>query len=116
MTILINREMKVLIQGITGKKGMFHTKLMKDYGTNIAAGLTPRKYGEKVLDIPVYDTVKEVLENHKIDISGIFVPAKFTKEAAFEAIDAGIKLIVILTEGIPIHKFMEEELTIQGGR
>jgi succinyl-CoA synthetase alpha subunit len=97
MTILINREMKVLIQGITGKKGMFHTKLMKDYGTNIAAGLTPRKYGEKVLDIPVYDTVKEVLENHKIDISGIFVPAKFTKEAAFEAIDAGIKLIVILT-------------------
>jgi succinyl-CoA synthetase alpha subunit len=107
MSILINRETKVLIQGITGKEGMFHTKLMKDYGTNIVAGLTPGKYGEKVLDIPVYDTIKEVLENHKIDASGIFVPAKFTKEAAFEAIDAGIKMLVILTEGIPIHDVMK---------
>ena len=66
MTILINRETKVLIQGIIGKEGMFHTKRMKDYGTHIVAGVTPGKYGEKVLDIPVYDTVKEVLDKNKI--------------------------------------------------
>lgn len=107
MAILINRDTKVLIQGITGKEGMFHTKLMKDYGTNIVAGVTPGKYGEKVLDIPVYDTVKEALENHQIDASGIFVPAKFCRDAAFEAIDAGIKILVVLTEGIPIHDVLK---------
>lgn len=107
MAILIKRDTKVLIQGITGKEGMFHTKLMKDYGTHIVAGVTPGKYGEKVLDIPVYDTVKEALENHQIDASGIFVPAKFCKDAAFEAIGAGIKILVVLTEGIPIHDVLK---------
>ena len=102
MAILIKRETKVLIQGITGKEGMFHSKLMLEYGTQIVAGVTPGKYGENVLGVPVYDTVKEAMENHPVDASGIFVPARFTKEAAFEAIDAGIKVIVILTEGIPI--------------
>lgn len=107
MAILINRETRVLIQGITGKEGMFHSKLMLGYGTQIVAGVTPGKYGENVIDVPVYDTVKEALENHAIDASGIFVPAKFTKDAAFEAIDAGIKVVVILTEGIPIHDVMK---------
>jgi len=106
MSILINRETKVLIQGITGKEGMFHSKLMLEYGTQIVAGVTPGKYGENVFGVPVYDTVKEAMENHPIHASGIFVPSKFTKEAAFEAIDAGIKLIIILTEGIPIHDMM----------
>jgi len=107
MAILIKRETKVLIQGITGKEGMFHSKLMLEYGTQIVAGVTPGKYGENVLGVPVYDTVKEAMENHSVDASGIFVPARFTKEAAFEAIDAGIKVIVILTEGIPIHDMMK---------
>jgi len=107
MAILIKRETKVLIQGITGKEGMFHSKLMLEYGTQIVAGVTPGKYGENVLGVPVYDTVKEAMENHPVDASGIFVPARFTKEAAFEAIDAGIKVIVILTEGIPIHDMMK---------
>jgi len=65
--------------------------------------VTPGKYGENVFDIPVYDTVKEALENHEIDAAGIFVPGRFAKDAAFEAIDAGIKLLVVLTEGIPMH-------------
>jgi len=86
---------------------MFHTRLMLSYGTQIVAGVTPGKYGENVLGVPVYDTVKEAMENHAIDAGGIFVPARFTKDAAFEAIDAGIKLLVILTEGIPIHDVMK---------
>jgi len=107
MAILINRDTRVLIQGVTGKEGMFHTRLMLSYGTQIVAGVTPGKYGENVLGVPVYDTVKEAMENHAIDAGGIFVPARFTKDAAFEAIDAGIKLLVILTEGIPIHDVMK---------
>ncbi len=107
MSILIDRETKVLIQGITGKEGMFHTRLMIEYGTQVVAGVTPGKYGENVLGIPVYDTVIEALENHAINASGIFVPARYAKDAAFEAIDAGIKLVVILTEGIPIHDTMK---------
>ena len=107
MAILVDKETKVLIQGITGKEGMFHTRLMLDYGTKIVAGVTPGKYGENVFGIPVYDTVKEALANHEIDASGIFVPGRFAKDAAFEAIDAGIKLLVILTEGIPMHDSMK---------
>ena len=106
MAILINRETRVLTQGITGKESMFHTKLMLSYGTQIVAGVTHGKSGENVLGVPVYDTVSEALENHGIDASGIFVPARFAKDAAFEAIDAGIRLLVILTEGIPIHDVM----------
>jgi len=103
MAILIDKNTRVLIQGITGKEGMFHTRLMMKYGTKVVAGVTPGKYGENVFDIPVYDTVKEALENHEIDAAGIFVPGRFAKDAAFEAIDAGIKLLVVLTEGIPMH-------------
>lgn len=107
MAILIDKNTNVLIQGITGKEGMFHTKLMLEYGTNIVAGVTPGKFGEKAYDIPVYDTVREAMEHHRIDASAVFVPGRFALDAAFEAIDAGVKLVVILTEGIPVHDAMK---------
>jgi len=104
MTILVNSNTKVLVQGITGKQGSFHTKLMIDYGTKILAGVTPGKGGQNVHGIPVYDTVEEAIKEHpEINTSIVFVPAQFASEAIFEAIDAGIKLIVVITERIPMH-------------
>ncbi len=106
MSILINKETSVLIQGITGNEGVFHTRLMLEYGTKIVAGVTPGKYGEKVHGIPVYDTVRQALEKHPVDASGVFVPGLLAKNAALEAIDAGIKTIVVVTEGVPLHDTM----------
>lgn len=108
MAILINKESKVLVQGITGKEGSFHTKQMKEYGTNIVAGTSPGKQGQEVAGVPVYDSVEEAVKNHDINASILFVPARFAKDAIFEAIAGGIKLIVVLTEHIPLH----EELAI----
>ncbi len=106
MSILINKETSVLIQGITGNEGVFHTRLMLEYGTHIVAGVTPGKYGEKVHGIPVYDTVRQALENHEVDASGVFVPGLLAKNAALEAIDGGIRTVVVVTEGVPLHDAM----------
>ncbi len=106
MSILINKETRVLIQGITGNEGVFHTRLMLEYGTHIVAGVTPGKYGEKVHGIPVYDTVRQALENHEVDASGVFVPGLLAKNAALEAIDGGIRTVVVVTEGVPLHDAM----------
>jgi len=106
MSILVNRETKVLIQGITGKEGMFHTRLMLEYGTRIVAGVTPGKSGEQVHGVPVYDTVREALQEHEIDASGVFVPGLLAKDAALEAIDSGVGTVVIVTEGVPLHDSM----------
>lgn len=104
MVILINRDTRVIVQGITGREGSFHTKLMLDYGTKIVAGVTPGKAGLRVHGVPVYDTVREVVENHgAIDASIIFVPARFVSDAVYEAIDNDIKLIVVITEGTPLY-------------
>ena len=92
----------VIIQGMTGSFGSTHTKLMKDYGTNIVAGVTPGKGGQFFEDIPVYNTVAEAVNNKSIEISGIFVPAPFFLSAAKEAIDNGIKLLVAVPEHVPI--------------
>jgi succinyl-CoA synthetase alpha subunit len=92
----------VIIQGITGSFGSNHTKLMKSYGTNIAAGVTPGKGGSKFEDIPVYNTMKEATDSTGATISGIFVPAPFFYNAAKEAIDSGIKLIVAIPEHVPV--------------
>ncbi len=100
--ILINRETKVLVQGITGREGQFHTQQMLDYGTQVVAGVTPGKGGSEVFGLPVYDTVKEAVQNHQIDASIIFVPAAGAADAALEAAHAGIPLIVLITEGIPV--------------
>jgi succinyl-CoA synthetase alpha subunit len=101
MAIIINENTKTIVQGITGGQGRFHTKTMKDYGTNIVAGVTPGKGGNSVEEIPVYDSVSEV--PNEINASIIFVPAPFAKDAALEAIDFGLNPVVIITERIPIH-------------
>ena len=92
----------VIIQGITGAFGSTHTKLMKDYGTNIVAGVTPGKGGQYFEDIPVFNTVAEAVQNNSVKISGVFVPAPFFLNAAKEAIDNGIKLLVAIPEHVPV--------------
>jgi succinyl-CoA synthetase alpha subunit len=104
MAILVNENTKVLVQGITGNEGSRHTEYMLQYGTKILAGVTPGKGGQSVHGVPVFNTVEEALRKFPdINTSIIFVPAKFASDSVYEAIDAGIKLIVIITEHIPIH-------------
>jgi len=106
MAILVDRSSKVMVQGITGSAGKFHTERMLAYGTNIVAGTSPGKGGQKVLGLPVYDTVEECVTNQGADTSVIFLPARFVKEAAIEAVYAGIKFIVVIPEHIPILDMM----------
>jgi succinyl-CoA synthetase alpha subunit len=101
MAILINEDTRVLIQGITGKVGAFQTRIMKDYGTRVVAGVTPGKGGSMMDGIPVYDFVAEAAAEHEIDAAFGFVPARFARDAAMEVLDAGIPLQVITSEGIP---------------
>ena len=96
----------VIVQGITGKFGTVHTKLMLEYGTNIAAGVTPGKGGQKFQDVPIYETMKEAIAASKAKISIVFVPAKFFLEAAKEAFEAGIKLLVAIPEYVPVRDAM----------
>ncbi len=103
MAILIGKDTRVLVQGITGRDGSFHTKLMLEYGTKVVAGVTPGKGGQEVHGVPVFNTVQEAVDETGADTSVIFVPARFAADAIMEAADAGIKLIVTITEGIPIH-------------
>ena len=102
MSILISKDSKVLCQGVTGTQGSFHTQQAIDYGTKMVAGVTPGRGGDKHLNLPVYDTISQVLIDHKIDVSVIYVPAAFSADAILEAIYAEIKLIVCITEGIPV--------------
>ena len=108
MAVLIDETKRVLIQGITGREGMVRTKLMLGYGTKVVAGCTPGKGGKEVYEVPVYDTVEEAWEKHSpLDVSVIFVPAPLVKGAALEAIDAGIKLLVIIPDRVPIYDVLE---------
>lgn len=107
MAILVDGETKVLVQGITGRTGRIQTRLMLEYGTQIVAGVTPGKGGQKVHGVRVYDSVKEAKEQHHIGASVVFVPAKFAKETCFEAIDARIRLIVLVTEHTPVYDAMQ---------
>jgi len=105
VAILIDEKTKVLVQGITGREGSFHTKLMLEYGTKMLAGVTPGKGGSEIYGIPVYDSIDEALEDHpEINASIIFVPAKYASDAVYEALDNSIKLIVVITEHIPVHE------------
>ncbi|MCX7703039.1 MAG: succinate--CoA ligase subunit alpha [Planctomycetota bacterium] len=101
MGVLVDRRTKVVVQGITGSQGAFHTRLMLDYGTKIVAGVTPGKGGQQVEGIMVYNTVEEAVKRTEANVSIIFVPPAFAKDAIMEAAEAGIKLIVVITEGIP---------------
>lgn len=107
MAIIVDEHTRVLVQGITGKQGLFHTRQMLAYGTKIVAGVSPGKGGQEAAGVPVYDTVKAALEKTPVDATVIFVPAASAKDAAFENIDAGIKILVIITEHIPVHDEME---------
>ncbi|MBW2145851.1 MAG: succinate--CoA ligase subunit alpha [Deltaproteobacteria bacterium] len=107
MSAFVFADTPVVIQGITGREGMFWTKHMKAYGTNIVAGVTPGKSGESVEGIPVYDTVNEAMRHHTIELSVAFVPAAGVKDAVFESLDAGIRKMVTLADGIPLHDQME---------
>lgn len=107
MSILIDENTRVIVQGITGREASFVTRQMLEYGTKVVAGVTPGKGGQEVHGVPVYDTVKEAVENHDINTSLIYVPPAFAKDAVLEAIDNGIKLIVIITEHIPVHDAMK---------
>ena len=107
MAIFVDKDTNVLVQGITGRLGALQTELMLDYGTKIVAGVTPGKGGETQFDIPVYNSVQEAISKHNIDASVVYVPSPFVQDAAFEAIDAGIKFMVIITDWVPLHSEMK---------
>ncbi len=101
MPILVDKDTKVLCQGITGKAGSFHAQQCLEYGTRLVAGVTPKKGGTRVASIPVFDTVREAVERTGASASMLYVPAPFALSALLEAVDAGIKLVVCITEGVP---------------
>lgn len=103
MTVMIDRDTKVVVQGITGYQGTYHSKAMRDFGTNVVAGVTPGKAGQKVNDIPVFDSVMDAVHQTGANTSCIFVPAPGTRDAVMEALDAGIDTIVVVTEHVPVH-------------
>jgi succinyl-CoA synthetase alpha subunit len=103
MTILADKNTKILVQGITGREGQFHTKVMLDYGTQIVAGVTPSKGGQEINGVPVYDFVSEAVEDTQATASILFIPARFVADAVYEAIESNLNPIVVITEGIPIR-------------
>ncbi len=103
MTIFVDEDTRIIVQGVTGKQGATHARLMRDYGTKVVAGTSPGKEGEKIDGVPVYDTVASALEEHEADASIIFVPAGFAPDAVLEAVSAGLNPVVTITEKIPVH-------------
>jgi len=106
MTVLVSRETRVVVQGITGHQGTTHARQMREFGTAVVAGVTPGKGGSEIEGVPVYDAVREAVEATGANASCIFVPAPFAKDAAIEAIDSGIRLLVVVTEHIPFHDML----------
>lgn len=109
MSVLIDNNTKVIVQGITGRDGSFHAAKMKEYGTQVVGGTSPGKGGQQVDGIPVFNTVKEAVAATGADTSIIFVPAPFAKDAMLEAIDGGVKLVVCITEGVPVLDAVEAQ-------
>jgi succinyl-CoA synthetase alpha subunit len=106
MTVLVDRDTRVVVQGITGHQGTVHTRQMLAFGTSVAAGVTPGKGGSTVEGVPVFDSVRDAVDRTKANASCIFVPAPFAKDALIESVDAGIRLAVIVTEHIPFHDML----------
>ena len=102
MSILVNKDSRIVCQGITGNQGSFHTEQCLEYGTQVVAGVTPGRGGSEHLGVPVYDTMREAVREHDADVSMIYVPAPFAADAILEAADSGVQLIVCITEGIPV--------------
>lgn len=116
MSILINKDTKVITQGISGKSGRFHTEQGLEYGSKFVGGVTPGKGGQEVLGLPIFDTVYEARQKTGCDASVIFVPAPFAADAILEAEDAGIPLIICITEGIPVRDMLEVSRVMRNSR
>lgn len=118
MSILVNKDTKVIVQGITGRDGSFHTSQMIEYGTNIVGGVTPGKGGQKIFDLPVFNSCQEAVEATGADVSIMYVPAPFAKAAMLDAANSDIKLLVAITEGVPTLDALEayEALEAKGIR
>ena len=114
MSILVNKNTRVICQGITGKPGTFHSQGCLEYGTKMVGGVTPGKGGEKHLGLPVFDTVREAVAKTGANATMIFVPPPFTADAILEAVDAGIKVIVCITEGVPVLDMVRVKTALQG--
>ncbi len=103
MSILVNNDTRLLVQGITGREGSFHTTQMVEYGTNVVAGVTPGRKGQEIAGVPVFDTVQDAVEATQANTSIIYVPARFAPDAIYEAVDSGIELVICITEGVPVN-------------
>ena len=114
MSILVNKNTRVVVQGITGKEGSFHATQCKAYGTQVVAGVTPGKAGQEVEGIPVFNTVRDAVKKSQCDTSLIFVPPPFCADAILEAADAGVKLIICITEGIPVNDMVKVKRALYG--
>ncbi len=114
MSVLVNKDSKVIVQGFTGSEGSFHASQMIEYGTNVVGGVTPGKGGTSHLDRPVFNTVADAVTNTGADVSIIFVPPSFAADAIMEAANAGIKVIVCITEGIPVNDMVKAKEYIKG--
>jgi len=114
VSIFVDKNTRLVVQGVTGKEGQFHTRQCVAYGTNVVAGVTPGKGGQKMDEVPVFNTVNEAVEKTGANCSMIFVPPPFTSDAIMEATDAGIPLIVVITEGIPVMNMMKVKNYISG--
>jgi succinyl-CoA synthetase alpha subunit len=113
MSILVNKDSKILCQGITGNQGSFHTEQCIDYGTKVVGGVTPGRGGSEHLGVPVYDTMREAVSETGADVSMIYVPPPFAADAILEAADSGVKLIVCITEGIPVNDMVKVKSSLR---
>ncbi|MGN6475923.1 MAG: succinate--CoA ligase subunit alpha, partial [Flavipsychrobacter sp.] len=114
MAVLVNKNSKIIVQGFTGTEGTFHATQMIEYGTNVVGGITPGKGGSTHLDRPVFNTVKDAVDKTGADVSIIFVPPAFAADAIMEAADAGVKVIICITEGIPVQDMVKARDFLRG--
>ena len=116
MSIWVNKDTKILVQGITGASGRFHASQMMAYGAQVVGGVTPTKGGTQILDVPIFDTMREAVATTKANASVIFVPPPFAADAILEAIEAGVELIVAITEGIPVLDMVQVNQVLRGSK